>query len=327
MKKRLTMYLVGDIGGTKTHLALFDHKKSVREKKYVSDEHTNLNEIVRSFLSEGSSEIQVAVFGIAGPIEEGRVETTNLPWVIDSKELGKEIGTNRVFLLNDLQANAYGIRALSDDEFCVLNEGKPIPGNAALISAGTGLGEAGLYWDGEDHHPFACEGGHSDFAPRNELEFELWQYLHKKYGHVSFERVVAGPAIYDLYLFLIETEKEKHTKEMEEAFRGNDPSVVISEKGVTGESPVCEKVLEWFISLSGSEAGNMALKFLSFSGLYVGGGIAPKILKKMKEKHFMEAFTAKGRFKDLLAQMPVKIILNDRTALLGAAEYAILKGG
>ena len=321
------MYLVGDIGGTKTHLALFDHRKSVREKKYVSNEYSNLNEIVRDFLSEGSEKIQIVVLGIAGPVEQGRVETMNLPWVIDSRELGQKIVTDRVFLLNDLQANAYGIRALSDDEFCVLNQGVSLPGNAALISAGTGLGEAGLYWDGKNHHPFACEGGHSDFAPRNELEIELWQYLHKKYEHVSFERVLAGSAIYDLYLFLIETGKEKHTEEMQEEFRKKDPSIVISEKGVSGDSSVCERVMEWFTSLYGTEAGNMALKFLSFSGLYIGGGIAPKILKKMKEKHFMEAFIAKGRLRDLLAQIPIKIILNDRTALLGAVEFAILKGG
>lgn len=188
------------------------------------------------------------------------------------------------------------------------------------------MGEAGLYWDGINHHPFACEGGHSDFSPRNELEIELWQYLKKKYGHVSFERVLAGPAIYTLYLFLIETEKEMPSKELEEEFQKKNPSIVILEKGLSGESLVCKGVIEWFVSLYGSEAGNMSLKFLSFSGVYIGGGIAPKILKVMKENHFMEAFTAKGRFNDLLLQVPVKVILNDHTALIGALEYAILNG-
>lgn len=311
------MILAGDIGGTNVRLALFEGRKKKREQKYKSASYPNLETIVQEFLQE---KVEKAAFGIAGPVKEGRCKATNLPWIVDSSHLAKECRIPHVSLLNDLEANAYGLRALSSEEFFVLNKGdSDVKGNGALISAGTGLGEAGLYWDGAALHPFACEGGHVDFAPRNDLEWELYKYLEKKFGHVSYERVLSGPGIENLYHFLIDVKQEK-------PLSGNisDLPREISKRAVEKTSPLCEKVLRWFSSIYGAEAGNAALKFLAISGVYLGGGIAPNILPFLQEKTFMEAFTGKGRFQKLLAQIPVKIVRNEDTALLGALEYALL---
>lgn len=316
------MILAGDIGGTNTRLAIFDVKrKKVRETKFKSADYPSLAKVVLEFLAEDAVKPEKAVFGIAGPIKNGRCQATNLPWIIDAKELSSLTKIPAVYLINDLEANAYGIRALKENEFYVLNKGDPKnTGNAALISAGTGLGEAGFYWDGKTHHPFACEGGHSDFGPRNDIEDELLKYLRQKFGHVSYERVVSGPGIANLYHFLVDTKKEKP---LEGHF--DDLPKAISEKAVAKNSPLCSRIMELFISAYGAEAGNLALKCLALSGVYIGGGIAPKILSLLKEGSFMQGFLDKGRFKGLLATIPIKIVLNDDTALLGAVEYAFIK--
>ncbi len=322
------MILAGDIGGTKTHLVLFrasGPSNPVKEKKYHSRDYGSILEILHDFLKDQSAEVERICLGIAGPIQNGRCHATNLPWVIDSLEISKELSIPHVWLINDLEANAYGLKCLSKKEFYVLNEGIEAHGNAALISAGTGLGEAGLYWDGTMHRPFACEGGHCGFAPNNELEVELLAYLRDKYGHVSYERILSGMGVVNIYRFFVDTGKEKPSDEVEKASEA-DKAKVITEMGIKKHHPACQKTLEVFVSNYGSEAGNLALKMLALGGVYIGGGIAPKILDVLKGERFFKAFIEKGRFADLLKSVPVKVVLNEDTALLGAARYAQEKG-
>lgn len=325
------MLLVADVGGTKTKIALFEVKKPLKcfdEKTYSSKSFRALGDIIEDFLSSQNKKVVSACFGVAGPVKKERVQATNLPWVVDAKDLAKKLSLNKVYLINDLEANAWGIQSLTEKDFFVLNKGEHHPGNAALISAGTGLGEAGLYWNGKLNLPFACEGGHTDFGPRNDLEVELYLYLRKKYGHVSYERVVSGPGIQELYEFLINTGKEKRQFDLDLV---EDPPLYISEMGVKGKDPACKMALHWFVSLYGAEAGNAALKFLALGGVYIGGGIAPKILDVIKKREldgfpsFLKSFEDKGRMFDILESMPVKVVLEARTALLGCAEYALMK--
>lgn len=321
------MILAGDVGGTKTHIALFSKaagRTMLRHEKYHSKEFKNLSEIVHLFLKEHRDKITSACFGIAGPVEDGVCRATNLPWVVSTRDLAKDLQIEKVSLINDLEANAFGIPCLEASELYVLNTGKAHVANAALISAGTGLGEAGLFWDGKNHLPFATEGGHVDFGPRDELELELWHYLHKRFGHVSYERIISGPGIYNLYQFLTSTGKEKEKEEVKKRLEKEDPPFVITDMALKKSCPACTRTLIWFVSLYGGAAGNLALKFLSLGGLYLGGGIAPKILEFLKDGTFFSAFCDKGRFAPLLKQIPIKIVLNENTALLGAARYTTL---
>jgi glucokinase len=328
------MILAGDIGGTKTTLAYFEIEvgrlKPCVENTFSSREHASLKEIVRKFVSINSLQIEHACFGVAGPVKQGRSETTNLPWVVDSKVLAAELVIETAWLINDLEATAYGIRALNPEDFTILNRGAlDAGGNAAVIAAGTGLGEAGFYWDGETHHPFPCEGGHGDFAPRNELEIELLRYLLERYSHVSYERVLSGPGFYNIYSFL--RNAGKFGKEpawlTEKIAGGNDPSSAVAEAAIAGTCELCVKALDIFVSIYGAEAGNLALKTLATGGIYVGGGIAPKIIKKLTDGAFVKAFFGKGRLEYLMQTMPVSVILNEKTALLGSAVYAALQSG
>ena len=304
----IIMYLAGDIGGTKTHLALYeDGGQMIREQKFKSQSYPNLVNIIEEFKPTG---VTKACFGIAGPIKNNQCIATNLPWIVDAKNIPFKL----VKLINDLEANAYGICELKEDEFFVLNEGDVVEGNKALISAGTGLGEAGIYYDGKHYHPFPCEGGHCDFAPRNELEITFLQYLFKKFGHASYERLLSGPGLLNIYDFLVEVKGMKQDVE-------RDPKA-ISEKALSGDSATCTEALRFFIDLYGAEAGNTVLKFLALGGVFIGGGIAPKILPLLKKGGFMKAFCEKGRFEKMMKGIPVKVILNDNTALLGAMHYA-----
>jgi glucokinase len=314
------MILAGDIGGTNSRLAFFDQGKLVgKEKKFPSQKYSSLEEIIREFLQ--GQRVEKACFGIAGPVREGKSKVTNLPWVIDAEKIGRTLGIPSVHLLNDLEANAYGLKALKKEELFVLHEGRAQKGNQALIAAGTGLGEAGLIWDGKTHRPFACEGGHTDFGPRNQWEIELWVYLKKKFGHVSYERVVSGPGLHNIFQFLIDTGKETLSSAVKEEFALRDPSRVISEWGSQDKDPACVRAVEWFISLYGAEAGNMALKFFAVGGFYLGGGIAPHLSKKIKQGTFHASFVDKGRFREFLESIPIWIVMNDDAALLGAASY------
>lgn len=323
------MILAGDIGGTNTRLALIDATsadlKIVAEKTFPSRERTSLEATIAEFLSIHSCTLTRASFGIAGPVRDGRCEATNLPWVVDSKTVAKRLHLKRVGLINDLEANAYGIAALQSKDFVILNRGaRNAKGNRAIISAGTGLGEAGMYWDGERHRPFASEGGHVDFAPRNHLEMELLNYSMDRYRRVSYERLVSGPGLVHIYKFLRNTGRGKEPHWLAEEMRDVDPAPIISRHGLEGKILLCLQTLELFVSLYGAEAGNLALKVMATGGVYLGGGIAPKIISKLKEPEFMNAFTAKGRMRPLLQDIPVRVIMNPKTALLGAARHAAL---
>jgi glucokinase len=323
------MILAGDIGGTNTRLAFADEKAGcltlVAEATFSSREHASLESVLRKFLSAHPIPITRAAFGIAGPVRHGRCDATNLPWVVDSHLVAREIGLERVGLINDLEANAYGVAALQREDFVLLNEGAVnAEGNAAIISAGTGLGQAVLYWDGRQHHPFATEGGHADFAPRNHLEMALLEYMMKQYQRVSYERVVSGPGLLNIYRFLRDTGRGEEPQWLAERMRQQDPSAVISQSALRGESELCAQALDLFVTLYGAEAGNLALKVMAMGGVYVGGGIAPKIVEKLKASAFLNAFMSKGRMRPLLQAMPVRVILNQKTALLGAARFATL---
>ena len=323
------MILAGDIGGTSARLAYFEQKDNrltpvVEEVKH-SHEYPSLQAAVLEFKSKYNYAVGNACFGIAGPVRNGRVEAPNLPWIIDSVVLQDTLGIDKVNLINDLEANAHGLLELTERDFAVLAPGIATKGNAAVISAGTGLGEAGLYWDGSQYHVFAAEGGHADFAPANEMQAELWSFMRKKFdGHVSWERVLSGPGQKNIYEFLRDTGKGKEEPWLTEEMKHADPSAVISRNGLSGKSPLCEQAVNVFVEIYGAAAGNLALKLLAVGGVFIGGGIAPKILTKMKEQRFHEAFCDKGRLRSLLEQIPVRVILNDKTALFGAGRVAML---
>jgi len=323
------MILAGDIGGTNTRLALVEAApggmRILFEKTFPSRERTSLEAALAEFLALHRAAFTKASFGIAGPVRNGRCEATNLPWVVDAKSVAKRLRLKRVGLINDLVANAYGIALLRGKDFVTLNKGdRNAQGNQALISAGTGLGEAGLLWDGKAHRPFASEGGHTDFAPRNHLEAELLDYLMKRHGRVSYERIGSGPGLVNAYRFFRDRGKGKEPAWLAEELRVGDPAAVISRRALDGKSPLCIQALDLFVSVYGAQAGNLALTVMATGGVYLGGGIAPKIVSKLKEPGFMNAFTAKGRLSPLLREIPVRVIMNPKTALLGAARHAAL---
>jgi glucokinase len=321
--------LAGDIGGTNTRLAFVEDRDGrpvpVAEATFASREHASLETVLRQFVAARRLPVTRAAFGIAGPVKQGRCDATNLPWLVDARVVAQAIGLQRVGLINDLEANAWGIPALQPEDFAVLNQGEAdAEGNAAIISAGTGLGEAGIYWDGRRHRPFATEGGHTDFAPRNHQEMELLEYLLRQFPRVSYERVVSGPGLVNIYRFLRDTGRGEEPSWLAETMGRQDPGAVISEAALSGKSELCIQALDLFVSLYGAEAGNLALKLLATAGVYLGGGIAPKIIDKLRDPVFLNAFTAKGRLRPLLQAMPVRVILNPKTALLGAARFAAL---
>lgn len=316
------MLLAGDIGGTKTHLALYekDLKKPLKEKKFASQDFSSLLEIISTFLNN-NEKIEKACFGIAGPVKEGVCKTTNLPWTVGVDQIQKNLSIQPVALLNDLEANAWGIKVLSEEDLAYLHRGSnQKKSHSVLISAGTGLGEAGLFFYGQDHIPLACEGGHCDFAPKNEVEIELFRFLKHKFGHVSYERVLSGPGLVNIYEFFLSQKTEHPSFSID--IKDSLAAKVISEKGMKRECALCEKALDLFVSIYGAEAGNLALKYLAFGGVYVGGGIAPKILEKMQEGSFIKSFLDKGRFSSLLETISVQVILNSNTALMGSAYFS-----
>jgi glucokinase len=328
------MILAGDVGGTKIDLALckFDHGQlqTVHERKFHAKDFSGLTQVVEAFLEEckqttgQSPEVLAGCFGVPGPVRNGRLRLTNLPWVLDSNQLAVELKIQHVFLINDLEANGYGIAELAPEQILVLSKGDPAAqGNRGLIAAGTGLGEAILVWNGHTHQPIASEGGHSDFAARNEDEIALLRYLQKVVGgRVSSERVISGIGLANVYSFCRDVKGIPEPEWLKDRMRTEDPNAVIGELGESGSSDLCVETLNIFVSAYGAEAGNLALKILSLGGMYVGGGIAPKLLKKMQDGTFMKAFIDKGRLSDLLVQTPVRLILESRAALMGAAAYA-----
>ncbi len=346
------MILAGDIGGTKINLALYEWDKErvdpIREDTVWTADYESLEEVLTEFLEEpsatesdsddlsdenddspanppsASSPLTTACFGVPGPVLNNTCRTTNIPWTIEGDKLAEFLHIPHVRLLNDLEATAYGLPLLEPDEIEDLNPNAPSPppdGTRALLAAGTGLGESLIVWTGKDYQICPSEGGHVDFAPNNDLEIDLLRYLRTSYLHVSYERVLSGPGLHLIYQFLRDTQKNEPTWFAEKLPTG-DPATLIAEAGLEGKPDICKNALQLFVSIYGAEAGNMALKALAMGGVYIGGGIAPKILPAFQDGTFMKAFLAKGRYKRLLGKIPVRVILNPHTALLGAASVA-----
>jgi glucokinase len=322
------MILAGDIGGTKTRLAyVTDTFHLAVEQTFASRDFATFAEILQTFIQQHDVIPTAACFGIAGPIKKGRCEATNLPWIVDTKDLEEQLNLSSVGLINDLLAHASGLAVLPKTSFVALKTGEPEPeGNQAMLAAGTGLGEAGLYWDGKAHHPFSSEGGHADFAPVNELQIDLLRYLQQKFKRVSWERVLSGPGIYNLYTFLRDRKHGQESPDITEKMQHHDPSAVITEAALKDTDGLCVATLDFFVSLYGAQAGNIALNFLATGGVFIGGGIAPKILPKLCTPTFTDAFTAKGRLSSLLEAIPVWVVTDDRAALYGAAHVAQKSG-
>jgi len=323
------MILAGDIGATRTRLAAFDTEgnrlRCVVEKTYKSQEHDGLAGILSQFIKEEGIPVHSACFGVAGPVRGGRSRISNLPWTIDSRELSKQLKLTSVGLLNDLEAYAYGIDALESKDFISLSEGaEDAEGNRAVISARTGLGVAGMYWDGFRHHPFACEGGHADFAPRDDLQMQLLAHLQKKF--VSCERILSGPGIKNIYEFLRDTQKADEPQWLRDQMAAaKDQPALISHLALEGKAEICDRTLSIFVSVFGAETGNCALHFMSTGGIFIGGSIAAKIVAKMKDPAFMRSFLDKGRMEAVLKDMPVRIVLNDDCGIIGAARYTLVQ--
>lgn len=320
--------LAADVGGTKTNLSLYQIGDGalhpIKQESYSTKEHSSFQEIVKKFKNEDLPEIDSACLGVAGPVHKGVVKGTNFSWVIDEKEIRRELGIRRVAIINDMQANAFGLGALEDSDFEVLRKGSEVAGNAVIISPGTGLGEAGLFWDGKAYHPFATEGGHSEFSPRNKFDADLWHFFHKKYGLVSWERILSGSGIYDIYQFLLISREIQKPTWFKERILNEDPAAVISAAAMDGNDPVCKESIDLFVRYLAIEANQFALKTKATGGIFIGGGIVPKIIKTFDREIFNQNFMKSDRMEQLLDLMPVKAILNEKTATYGAALYGAM---
>jgi glucokinase len=322
-----TQILAGDIGGTKTALTLHTvgddgATTQVREQSFPSREYAGLEQVISAFLRAGEI-VAGAAFGIAGPIVDDAVTTTNLPWRIERRSLSEQLGGVPVVMMNDLESTAYGALFLQEDELLSLNVGVPRPGHRAVIAAGTGLGEALLHWDGRVHSPVATEGGHADFAPRTELEDRLLTFLRRRFGpHVSSERVVSGPGLHNVFQFLDEELRRPVAPEIRARMALEDPSAVVGEAAVAGTCATCQEAVDLFLDAYGARAGNLALTAMATGGMYVGGGIVTKLIPLVRDSGFMRTFVAKGRYQGLMSEIPVRVILNPRTALIGATRAA-----
>ncbi len=323
-----TRILAGDVGGTKTNLAIYraDEPGEVsleREGSLPSREHPGLAELVQAFLGDGGEKISAAAFGIAGPVLDDRVRLTNLPWEIEAGGLAADLGVGAVRLLNDLETTAYGGLFLGPGELLTLQEGTPRQTHRVVIAAGTGLGQAILFWDGQRYRCSATEGGHTAFSPRNEREMELLRFLLRRFERVSWERVVSGPGLFHVFEYLRDGEGRPVSPEVQERLEREDPSAVVGQAGVAGTCPTCEEAVDFFVELYGAQAGNLALTVMALGGLYVGGGVAPKLLPKVKAGGFIKGMRQFGRFEEMMGQIPVQVILDPKTSLVGAARLAL----
>jgi len=321
------MILAGDLGATKTHLAIISQDQGPRiklaEDKLTSRDFASLEELVLSFTKRVDLPVAVACFGVAGPVVGGSASITNLSWKLSEKSLASKLQLKSVVLLNDLVAAATAVPELEDNDISVINEGEIQEGGTiGIIAPGTGLGEGYLTWDGTAYHPSPSEGGHTDFGPMNKLEAELLRFLWKTYDHVSYERLISGIGLPNIYTFLKESDFAESPSWLEQKIKeAKDPTPVIVNAALQEENPpaICQKTLDMFISILGAEAGNLALKVLATGGIYLGGGIPPRILGALHNGTFMKSFTAKGRFQSLMERIPVRVILHPETALLGAS--------
>jgi glucokinase len=321
--------LAGDVGGTKTLLALVEpigrSLRVVAEARYESGKHRGLEPIVEAFLRDKRARPKRAVFGVAGPVMGGRAELTNLDWKLDRSLLASAVGLE-IALVNDLEATGYGLGELTEEQIEVLQPGQVGSGNQAIVAAGTGLGVAIVAETEGRLRVFASEGGHVDFAPRDDDEVAFLRWLHTRYGRVSAERVVSGPGIADLYRFLVETGRGEPSRQLAASIdAAEDPSIAISEAALAGGAPICEDVMRRFAAAYGAVAGNVALTALALGGVWLSGGIAPEIVPILRAGSFLEAFRDKGRMSELLERVPVKVVLEERVVLLGAARYGMTR--
>lgn len=324
------MILAGDVGGTKTSLALYrrEARGLLRDRMatYRSREHADFDTILRDFLGEGTV-VERACVGVAGPVEDGRCRLTNLDWEVDEASLRRTLGVRDATLVNDLQATASSLPFLPASDRTMIQEGKADPGgNMAVLSAGTGLGEGFLVGSGAGYIPLASEGGHVDFAPRDEREMRLHAFLRAKHGRVSVERILSGPGLHDVYRFLREAEGMEEEPGVAAEVAGREPQRAIVRHGLAGGPGACGETVRIFCSLYGAAAGNLALQYLATAGVYLGGGIAPAILPALRRGEFLSAFLEKGRMRNLLSRIPVIVILDPAAPLLGAASYAASGG-
>ncbi|AUB82446.1 glucokinase [Candidatus Thiodictyon syntrophicum] len=327
--------LVGDIGGTKTGIGVAETDGlavTLREvRRYPSAAFDSLESLIIQYLQETGQvparDCHLGAFAVAGPVEGRHCRTTNLPWEIDADLIEHILEFRAVGLLNDLEAVAWGVAALGPDDVAEIHPGgapqQPAVGNACVVAAGTGLGEAGLYWDGTRHHPFATEGGHTDFAPLDEREFALLGFLQKRFGRVSWERVASGMGIGNLYDFLLTWHQAATPDWLAAEIAAGDTAAAVA--AAAGRCPICRETMDLFFSLFGRESGNLALKHLALGGVYLGGGIAPKNLEALRASRFLDGFFAKGRMEPHMRRMPVRVILRAETPLLGAARYMGLR--
>ena len=327
------MILAGDIGGTKVQLSLLKSQKGtarrLRSQRFESRRYPSLEAVLVDFLGPRPPRIARACIGVAGPVLDGRCETPNLPWSLDERAMKRLLRTSKVRLLNDLESMAYGVLALGHKDLVVLHPGKRRRGFAAVIAAGTGLGESCLLWDGSRYHPQATESGHADFAPRDDLEWGLAGSLRREHGHVSWERVLSGAGLAAAYRHLVASGAAPAAPAVEEQMRGEDPAAVVSRHALAGTDEGCRRALDLFASLYGAQAGNLALEVLATGGVYLAGGIAPRIVERLREGGFLRSFRDKGRFAGLLERIPVRVIVSPRVALLGAAAVGagLTEGG
>ncbi|MFH1566472.1 MAG: glucokinase [Gemmatimonadota bacterium] len=319
--------LAADVGGTKSYLSLYELTDSgldpLVERRYRSTDFAGVPELLEFFVRDAGHRPSRVVLGVPGPVRHPPVKPVNLPWVIDPVEIGEALGLDQVYLLNDLEATAYGTLNLQPHDVVQINAGVPDDtGNRAVIAAGTGLGEGGLCWAGDRYVAIPSEGGHASFAPGTDLEAELWKWLFTRYGHVSWERVVSGPGLEHIYEFLRDAGHGAEPDWLAQELAGTDDRAgCISRAAASGRSDLAEQAVDLFVSLYGAEAGNLALKLLSSGGVYIGGGIAPKMIERLRSGAFMDAFAEKGRVSEVLRDMPVYVVLNDKAGLLGAAYF------
>jgi len=321
------MILAGDIGGTKATFGLFDSDraklKPLAQRTFHTKDFRSLEEMVGVFLSDRTERISGASFGVAAPIVDGHSESPNIPWSVSPSNLRRQLNIQQVTLINDLQAMALGIASMPEESFVLLKDGTADPrGCRGVIAAGTGLGEAALSWSPAGYRILPSEAGHGDFAPRNDLEIELLRYLLKTFKHASYERVLSGPGLANIYHFLREFKEASEPAWLTQTFAGRDAGEVITEMALSARDMICVEAVDLFVSIYGAEAGNMALNFLATGGIYLGGGIAPKLLPQLMSGGFVKAFTDKGRLSKVLSRMPVRVIMDTRAPLFGAAQYA-----
>ncbi len=326
------MILACDVGGTSTRVALFepvaDRAVMVDSETVRSAEYQTLAAIVEEFRSRHPQAVSAACFGVAGPVKDGQCITTNLPWHVEVKQLQAVLGASQVTLINDLVANAWGIDWLTPDDVILLHPGlTDETGNRAVISPGTGLGEAGMICVDRRYRPFASEGGHSEFGPRSDTQFDLARYLERRFGRVSYENVLSGPGLVNIYTFLRNSARAEEPEWFAEELKRTDQAARISEAALKSELPICVYTMRIFLEIFGAEAGNLALKLMATGGVWLGGGIVPKIMPLIvSTPYFMEGFTAKGKLSHIVEKIPIMAIRNQHTALLGSARYAIRQG-